>query len=114
LPVAAELPRGVEVGRAGEVEGREGREDTSLAPVRSSRRLWATLMVVSSAGETISSTSISAEAPWRAGAEARREEGVGWCWAAFDEAGGRLQAGAAGGVERGEEEEGELLEGRGS
>jgi hypothetical protein len=118
LPVAAELPRGVEVGRAGEVEGREGREgreDTSFAPVRSSRRLWATLMGVSSAEEgAISSTSISVVGPWEAGTEARRGEGAGWCWAAFDEVGGRLQAGAAGGVERGVEEEGELLEGRGS
>jgi hypothetical protein len=72
-------------------------------------------MVVSSAEEgAISSTSISAVGPWKAGAEARREEGAGWCLAAFDGVGGRLQAGAAGGVERGVEEEGELLEGRGS
>jgi hypothetical protein len=39
---------------------------------------------------------------------------VEWCWAAFDGARGRLHAGAAGGVGRGEEEEGELLEGGGS
>jgi hypothetical protein len=114
LPVVAELPRGVEVGTAGGAVGREGREDTSLAPVRSSRRLWATLMKVSSAGASLSAVSASAEASWKAGAEARREEGVEWCWAAFDGARGRLHAGAAGGVGRGEEEEGELLEGRGS
>lgn len=120
LPVAAELPRGVEVGGTAGAEGREGREDTLLVPVLSSMRLWATLIVVSSsaltAGGTTSSTSISAAAPWKEGAEARREKGVWGCCAASDVVRGRLQAGAAvaNGVESGKEEEGELLEGRGS
>lgn len=69
-------------------------------------------MKVSSAGRASSAITTSGQASEKAGALARREEGVGWCWAAFDEAGGRLQAGAAGGVGSGEEEEGELLEGR--
>ena len=76
LPGAAEVPRGVEVGRGVEAEGREGRVHTSSAPLRSRRRLWAILMVVSSAGGSVASTSISAGAPRKAGAEARTEEGL--------------------------------------
>jgi hypothetical protein len=114
LPGVVELPRVVVVGRAVEAKGREGRDDTPLVGVCSSRRLWATLMEASSSG-AVSSTSISVSDPWKAGAEARKEKGVGWCWAAFDEAGGRLEAGAAGagGAGRGWVEEDGLLEKRG-
>jgi hypothetical protein len=122
FPGAAELPREVMEGevtevvleRGGEGEGREGREDTSLPRVPSSRRLWATRMLMSSLGGTTSSTSISAEDRWKGVAEARSEEGVGGSGAAFDDAGGRVEAAGVGGEGTGECEEGELIEESGS
>ena len=69
-------------------EGGEGREGQTSVRVRSRRRLWATLMEASSSRGDTASTSISAGAPWQAGAEARGVEGVWCCWIPFDEVGG--------------------------
>lgn len=75
--------------------------------------MGAILIVVSSAGASICFFSRAAEVSWETGAEARREMGVGWFGAAFDEGGGWLEAeGADGG--RGMDEEMGWLEERGS
>ncbi len=103
----------VEVERGAEAEGREGREDASLARVLSSRRLGAILIAVSSAGGSICSISRSAEGSWKTGAEARREKGAVRFGAAFDEGGGWFEAGGADGG-RGWDEEMGLLDGRGT
>jgi hypothetical protein len=98
----------VVVGRGDGVEGREGREGTSSC-VRLRRRLWATLILVSSSGGGICSTSISAGVAGKAGAEARSEEGAGCCRVPFDKVRDLLEAGGAGWDWRGGNEE-ELLE----
>ena len=76
-------PEGM-VGGGEEEEAEERREGTSSGCAWVNSRLWAILIVVSSSGGGIASTSIPVGVAWKAGAEARSEEEAGGLWAPVD------------------------------